>query len=95
MAKAAAEILRVLRPGGRLHLVDIGGDMTAHDGLPARFMMHSVRSLAKYARVSDEELRRHQADSDPAARRRAGSLIRGDDADHAWATDWACLLWGG
>ncbi|MFI7523999.1 tyrosine-type recombinase/integrase [Nocardia salmonicida] len=30
----------------------------------------SVRSLAKYARVSDEGLRRFQADSDPAARRR-------------------------
>lgn len=32
----------------------------------------SVRSLAKYARVSDEGLRRYQADSDPAARRRRG-----------------------
>lgn len=30
----------------------------------------SVRSLAKYARVSDEGLRRYQADSDPAARHR-------------------------
>ncbi|MFE3261065.1 hypothetical protein ACFXPS_38875 [Nocardia sp. NPDC059091] len=29
----------------------------------------SVRSLAKSARVSDEGLRRYQADSDPAARR--------------------------
>ncbi|WP_063042381.1 tyrosine-type recombinase/integrase [Nocardia grenadensis] len=29
----------------------------------------SVRSLAKYARVSDEGLRRYQADSDPARRR--------------------------
>jgi ubiquinone/menaquinone biosynthesis C-methylase UbiE len=35
---AAAEIFRVLRPGGRLHLVDIGGDMTAHRGLAARWM---------------------------------------------------------
>ncbi|MBF6273163.1 site-specific integrase [Nocardia nova] len=32
----------------------------------------SVRSLAKYARVSDEGLRRYQADSDPAGRRRSG-----------------------
>jgi integrase/recombinase XerC/integrase/recombinase XerD len=30
----------------------------------------SVRSLAKYARVSDEGLVRYQADNDPAARRR-------------------------
>lgn len=40
-ADAAAEIFRVLRPGGRLHLVDIGGDMTAHDGLAAHLMMHN------------------------------------------------------
>jgi ubiquinone/menaquinone biosynthesis C-methylase UbiE len=38
---AAAEVFRVLRPGGRLHLVDVGGDMTARDGLAARRMMRS------------------------------------------------------
>jgi ubiquinone/menaquinone biosynthesis C-methylase UbiE len=38
---AAAEVFRVLRPGGRLHLVDMGGDMTARDGLSARLVMHS------------------------------------------------------
>lgn len=32
----------------------------------------SVRSLAKYVRVSDDGLRRYQADSDPAIRRRLG-----------------------
>jgi integrase/recombinase XerC/integrase/recombinase XerD len=30
----------------------------------------SVRSLVKYARVSAEALRRHQAETDPARRRR-------------------------
>jgi ubiquinone/menaquinone biosynthesis C-methylase UbiE len=38
---AASEILRVLRPGGSLHLVDVGGDMTAADGLFARRLMRS------------------------------------------------------
>jgi integrase len=48
----------------------------AEDGASTPVLMKlsghtSVRSLAKYAaRVSDERLRRYQADSDPAARRR-------------------------
>jgi ubiquinone/menaquinone biosynthesis C-methylase UbiE len=45
-ATAAAEIFRVLRPGGRLHLVDIGGAMTVHDGLAARLMMHNRHATA-------------------------------------------------
>lgn len=40
-AAAASEILRVLRPGGSLHLVDIGGDMSAADGFFARRLMRS------------------------------------------------------
>ncbi|WP_406276670.1 site-specific integrase [Nocardia sp. NBC_00881] len=47
----------------------------AEDGASTPMLMKlsghtSVRSLAKYARVSDEGLLRFQADSDPAARRR-------------------------
>jgi ubiquinone/menaquinone biosynthesis C-methylase UbiE len=35
---AAEEIFRVLRPGGRLHLVDIGGDPGAGHGVMARLI---------------------------------------------------------
>ncbi|AFU02775.1 class I SAM-dependent methyltransferase [Nocardia brasiliensis] len=39
----AAEVKRVLRPGGRLHLVDIGGDMTPADGFAARMYLRNSR----------------------------------------------------
>jgi len=38
---AAAEALRVLRPGGTLHVLDIGGHRTGHHGLAARWMKNS------------------------------------------------------
>lgn len=38
---AAAEALRVLRPGGQLHVVDVGGHMTEADGFSSRRMLES------------------------------------------------------
>ncbi|RDH76144.1 methyltransferase domain-containing protein [Mycolicibacterium moriokaense] len=43
-AAAAAEAFRVLRPGGSLHIVDIGGPMTAADGFAARRMLGSAHA---------------------------------------------------
>lgn len=45
---AAAEALRVLRPGGRLHVVDIDADETAHDGPVARFLARRRHAAAHF-----------------------------------------------
>jgi ubiquinone/menaquinone biosynthesis C-methylase UbiE len=43
-AATAAEAFRVLRPGGSLHVLDVGGHMTAADGLAARRMLGSAHA---------------------------------------------------
>ena len=40
-AGAVAEVHRVLRPGGRLHVVDVGGHTTVPHGLAVRWMKDS------------------------------------------------------
>lgn len=38
---AAAELFRILKPGGQVHIVDIGGDMSADHSAAARFIKHN------------------------------------------------------
>lgn len=53
----AAEILRVLRPGGSLHIVDIGGHMTADDGFAARRMLRSEHAAGNLGDAIPQLLR--------------------------------------
>jgi ubiquinone/menaquinone biosynthesis C-methylase UbiE len=67
---AAAEIFRVLRPGGRLHLVDTGGNMTAHDGLAARLVMRSHHAAGNLGDAIPRLLRAAGFDCTEAATQR-------------------------
>jgi ubiquinone/menaquinone biosynthesis C-methylase UbiE len=54
---AAAEVFRVLRPGGSLHLVDIGGDMTADHGLMGRLIRRSPHAAGNLGDAIPQLLR--------------------------------------
>jgi integrase/recombinase XerC/integrase/recombinase XerD len=66
-AASGGATLHQLRHSALTHDAEDG---TSTPMLMARSGHISVRSLAKYARVSAEALQRHQADRDPAVRRR-------------------------
>jgi integrase/recombinase XerC/integrase/recombinase XerD len=73
--RQAADIFKEASSGATLHqlrhsaLTHAAEDGTSTPMLMARSGHTSVRSLAKYARVSAEALKRHQAATDPARRR--------------------------
>ncbi len=68
--KAAEEIFRVLRPGGSLHLVDIGGEMAADDGLLARRVANSPHAAGNLGDAIPRRLRDAGFDCTPVATQR-------------------------
>jgi ubiquinone/menaquinone biosynthesis C-methylase UbiE len=56
-AAAAAEIYRVLRPGGEFHIVDIGGNVNVHHGLAARWMKDNPHAAGNFGDAIPQLLR--------------------------------------
>ena len=69
-ALAAAEIHRVLRPGGTLHIADIGGNMSADDGFMARRMLRSPHAAGNLGDAIPQLLRKAGFDCTEVATQR-------------------------
>jgi ubiquinone/menaquinone biosynthesis C-methylase UbiE len=69
-AATAAEVFRVLRPGGTLHVLDVGGHMTAADGFAARRMLRSTHAVGNLGDALPRLLRDAGFDCDEVATQR-------------------------
>jgi ubiquinone/menaquinone biosynthesis C-methylase UbiE len=75
-AAAAAEVFRVLRPGGRLHLVDVDADVTEQNGRLARFFARRQHAAAHFEDSIPEVLSAAGFDCTALATRRLSVIGR-------------------
>jgi ubiquinone/menaquinone biosynthesis C-methylase UbiE len=75
-AAAVAEVFRVLRPGGRLHLVDVDADVTEHHGRIARLFARRQHAAAHFGESIPDLLRAAGFDCTAVTTRRLSVIGR-------------------